>query len=130
MDNGSLWVALQKFVEQVEEQVAGLTLGFNPYDLSRSEIQGAGEFTSKFKDTFRQSIRRAIEAYPEAKVELTAEGLVMQYSDPVDLRRAFVALPGEGGTLPRQRTSRRQLRRIEQSQTNMSYGEVALRAAR
>lgn len=88
---------------------------------------GAGEFTSKFKDTFRQSIRRAIEAYPEAKVELTAEGLVMRYSDPVDLRRAFVALPGEGDTLPRRRTSRRQVRRIEQSR--MSYSEVVVRAA-
>jgi hypothetical protein len=56
---------------------------------------GAGEFASKFKDTFRQSIRRAIEAYPEARVEITSEGLLMQYSDPVDLRRAFVALPGD-----------------------------------
>jgi hypothetical protein len=55
----------------------------------------AGEFASKFKDTFRQSIRRAIEAYPEARVEITSEGLVMRYSDPVDLRRAFVALPGD-----------------------------------
>ena len=41
----------------------------------------AGEFASKFKDTFRQSIRRAIEAYPEARVEITSEGLVMRYSD-------------------------------------------------
>jgi hypothetical protein len=61
----------------------------------------AGEFASKFKDTFRQSIRRAIEAYPEARVEITSEGLVMRYSDPVDLRRAFVALPGDGARLPR-----------------------------
>ena len=55
----------------------------------------AGEFTSKFKDTFRQSIRTTIEAYPEARVDMTSEGLVMRYSDPVDLRRAFVALPGD-----------------------------------
>ena len=61
----------------------------------------AGEFASKFKDTFRQSIRRAIEAYPEARVDITSEGLVMRYSDPVDLRRAFVALPGD--VLPRRR---------------------------
>ena len=65
----------------------------------------AGEFASKFKDTFRQSIRRAIEAYPEARVEITSEGLVMRYSDPVDLIRAFVALPGDGAKLPRQRSS-------------------------
>jgi hypothetical protein len=58
------------------------------------------EFASKFKDTFRQSIRRAIEAYPEARVDITSEGLVMRYSDPVDLRRAFVALPGDGAKLP------------------------------
>lgn len=60
----------------------------------------AGEFASKFKDTFLQSIRRAIEAYPEARVEITSEGLVMRYSDPVDLRRAFVALPGDAIKLP------------------------------
>jgi Plasmid encoded RepA protein len=65
----------------------------------------AGEFASKFKETFRQSIRRAIEAYPEARVEITSEGLVMRYSDPVDLRRAFVALPGDGTKLPRRRGS-------------------------
>lgn len=59
----------------------------------------AGEFASKFKDTFHQSIRRAIEAYPEARIEITSEGLVMRYSDPVDLRRAFVALPGDGAKL-------------------------------
>jgi hypothetical protein len=63
----------------------------------------AGEFASKFKDTFRQSIRRAIEAYPEARIEITSEGLVMRYSDPVDLRRAFVALPGDGTKLTRGR---------------------------
>jgi Plasmid encoded RepA protein len=75
----------------------------------------AGEFASKFKDTFRQSIRRAIEAYPEARIEITSEGLVMRYSDPVDLRRAFVALPGDGARLPRspgRNGSRPQLRRI------------------
>ena len=79
---------------------------------------GAGEFASKFKDTFRQSIRRAIEAYPEARIEITSEGLVMRYSDPVDLRRAFVALPGNGAKLPRQRSStQRRLRSIAGSQT-------------
>lgn len=66
----------------------------------------AGEFASKFKDTFGQSIRRAIEAYPEARVEMTAEGLLMRYSDPVDLRRAFVALPGDGTLVSRGNTRR------------------------
>ena len=73
----------------------------------------AGEFASKFKDTFRQSIRRAIEAYPEARVEITSEGLVMRYSDPVDLRRAFVALPGDATKLARRKSgSRTYLRSI------------------
>jgi Plasmid encoded RepA protein len=66
----------------------------------------AGEFASKFKDTFLQSIRRAIEAYPEAQLEITSEGLVMRYSDPVDLRRAFVALPGDGTRLSLRKAGR------------------------
>lgn len=91
---------------------------------------GAGEFASKFKDTFRQSIRRAIEAYPEARVEITSEGLVMRYSDPVDLRRAFVALPGDGAKLRRHRSStHRRLRSIAGPQTAGNEPELAARAA-
>ena len=55
---------------------------------------GSGEAPSKFRETFEGSIKNALEAYPEAEVVLTDEGLRMRYSDPADLRRAFVAMPG------------------------------------
>jgi hypothetical protein len=55
---------------------------------------GSGEAPSKFRETFEGSIKNALEAYPEAKVVLTNEGLRMRYSDPADLRRAFVSMPG------------------------------------
>src|SRR4051812_12729803 len=71
---------------------------------------GSGESPSKFRDTFQASIRSALAAYPEANVDLTEEGLVLRYSDPAELRRAFIAvprlLPGEGKTAPA-RTRRR-----------------------
>ena len=94
----------------------------------------AGEFASKFKDTFHQSIRRAIEAYPEARIEITSEGLVMRYSDPVDLRRAFVALPGDGRKSHRdrwKRGSQGQFRTIKGPRTagKASKSQFAVRSA-
>ena len=86
----------------------------------------AGEFASKFKDTFRQSIRRAIEAYPEARVEITSEGLVMRYSDPVDLRRAFVALPGDGAKLARRRGKRGSKTRLGSITGHETAGKIPL----
>jgi hypothetical protein len=57
---------------------------------------GNGEAPSKFKVSFENSIKNALEAYPEANVELTDEGLRMRYSEPADLRRSFyVVLPGD-----------------------------------
>jgi hypothetical protein len=54
---------------------------------------GSGESPSKFHDTFQASIRSALAAYSEADVDLTEEGLVLRYSDPAELRRAFIAVP-------------------------------------
>lgn len=55
---------------------------------------GSSEFASRFKQAFSESIKRTIDAYPEANVEITGEGLLLRHSDPAELRRAFVALPG------------------------------------
>lgn len=63
---------------------------------------GSGEkFSSHFKRAVSESIRKTLEAYPEANVEMTSEGLLLRHSDPADLRRAFVAIPG--GKLSRSR---------------------------
>lgn len=56
---------------------------------------GSNEAPSKFVETFSASIRSALAAYEEANVELTDEGLRMQYSDPAVLRRAFTVVPGD-----------------------------------
>ena len=55
---------------------------------------GSSEFASRFKQAFSESIKRTLEAYPEANVEMTHEGLVLRHSDPAELRRAFIAVPG------------------------------------
>jgi hypothetical protein len=58
---------------------------------------GSGETPSKFRETFEASIRCALDAYPEANVDLRPkEGLLMRWSDPAELRRAFFVVP----TLP------------------------------
>jgi len=58
---------------------------------------GSGETPSKFRETFEASIRCALDAYPEANVDLRPkEGLMMRWSDPAELRRAFFVVP----TLP------------------------------
>lgn len=43
----------------------------------------------RFKDKFLPSLRQAIDAYPEANIDVTAEGIVLRHSPPADLRRAF-----------------------------------------
>ena len=53
---------------------------------------GNCETPSKFRETFEASIRAAFRAYPEANVDLTDEGLLLRYSDPAELQRAFVAV--------------------------------------
>ncbi|WP_286965377.1 replication protein RepA [Methylobacterium sp.] len=52
---------------------------------------GTSEFTSKFRQSSSESLKHALEAYPEARVEVTAEGLILRPSDPLELRRAFYA---------------------------------------
>lgn len=58
---------------------------------------GSSEFASRFKQAFSESIKRTLDAYPEANVAMTAEGLVLRHSEPAELRRAFVAVT-EGPT--------------------------------
>jgi hypothetical protein len=53
---------------------------------------GNRETPSKFRETFEASIRAALRAYPEANVDLTGEGLLLRYSDPAELQRAFIAM--------------------------------------
>jgi Plasmid encoded RepA protein len=56
---------------------------------------GSGEkFSSHFKRAVSESIRKTLDAYPEANVEMTSEGLLLRHSDPAYLRKAFVAIPG------------------------------------
>lgn len=72
---------------------------------------GSSEFASRFKQAFSESIKRTLDAYPEANVEMTGEGLVLRHSDPAELRRAFIAVPGgkarQGKTSQRTRKSLR-----------------------
>jgi hypothetical protein len=51
---------------------------------------GSSGHPSKFKSDFSASIAAALNAYPEAKVDLTGEGLVLHHSDPAELKKAFV----------------------------------------
>lgn len=74
---------------------------------------GSNEAPSKFRDTFTVSIKNALQAYPEANVALTDEGLRLRYSDPAALRRAFIAVPRQTA-LPEIRR-RRLTRRSERS---------------
>ena len=68
---------------------------------------GSTEFASRFKQAFSDSIRRTLDAYPEANVDITGEGLLLRHSDPAELRRAFVAIPGgRGDRLARRRAGR------------------------
>jgi hypothetical protein len=59
-----------------------------------AQFGNRGEPVYQFKDTFTDSIKLALRAYPEARVELVDAGLQLQHSDPAALRRAFFVLPG------------------------------------
>lgn len=69
---------------------------------------GNREPPSKFRQTFEQSIRTALNAYPEANVDIRSEGLEIRYSDPAELERSFVAVVGgrcgSGGSRRARRT--------------------------
>ena len=62
---------------------------------------GSSEFASRFKQAFSESIKRTLDAYPEANVAMTAEGLVLRHSDPAELRRAFATVTGGKATAPK-----------------------------
>jgi hypothetical protein len=53
---------------------------------------GSHTTISRFKEQFLPALKAVRAAYPEANIDVTAEGLVLFYSDPAVLRRAFVAL--------------------------------------
>jgi hypothetical protein len=59
-----------------------------------AQFGNRGEPVYQFKDTFTDSIKLALHAYPEARVELVDAGLQLRHSDPAALRRAFYVLPG------------------------------------
>jgi hypothetical protein len=59
-----------------------------------AQFGNRGEPVYQFKDTFTDSIKLALRAYPEARVELVDAGLQLRHSDPAALRRAFYILPG------------------------------------
>jgi hypothetical protein len=69
---------------------------------------GSGkESVSKFRETFTVSIQAALKAYPEANIHFepnkpACEGLVLRYSDPAELRKAFIV-----SKLPEQMEPRR-----------------------
>lgn len=67
---------------------------------------GSGEAPSKFKVAFEVSIKNALEAYPEANVELTDEGLRVRYSEPADLRRSFYVILPSGKEPPARRRTK------------------------
>jgi hypothetical protein len=66
---------------------------------------GSKEAPSLFRANFSNSIATALNAYPEAKVDMTDEGLVLHHSDPAELRQAFISV-----VLPDTGKPRRQLR--------------------
>lgn len=65
-----------------------------------AQFGNKGEPVYQFKDTFTNSIKLALRAYPEARVELVDAGLQLRHSDPAALRRAFFVLPRAGALPP------------------------------
>ena len=62
-----------------------------------AQFGNRGEAVYQFKDTFIDSIKLALRAYPEARVDLIEAGLHLHHSNPTALRRAFFVLPGING---------------------------------
>jgi len=46
---------------------------------------------SRFKEHYGAAIRAALQAYPEARIEEEPDGLLLHYSDPAGLTRAYIA---------------------------------------
>jgi hypothetical protein len=64
---------------------------------------GSREPPSKFKENFLATVTAALAAYPEAKVELREDGLLLRHSSPAELRRAFVSMAVLDGKVARRR---------------------------
>ena len=62
-----------------------------------AQFGNRGEAVYQFKDTFIDSIKLALRAYPEARVDLIEAGLHLRHSNPAALRCAFFSLPGANG---------------------------------
>ena len=62
-----------------------------------AQFGNRGEAVYQFKDTFIDSIKLALRAYPEARVDLIEAGLHLHHSNPAAVRRAFFVLPGTNG---------------------------------
>jgi Plasmid encoded RepA protein len=85
-----------------------------------AQFGNRGEPVYQFKDTFTDSIKLALRAYPEARVELIDAGLQLRHSDPAALRRAFYILPGN---LPPER-GRRRPRTLPPQLRNIASGAI------
>ena len=68
-----------------------------------AQFGNRGEAVYQFKDTFIDSIKLALRAYPEARVDLIEAGLQLHHSDPAALRRAFFVLPESNGRVVKRR---------------------------
>ncbi len=61
---------------------------------------GNGETKSRFRQAFEPSIARALDAYRGANVEVTDEGLKLRYSDPIEAKAMFAAVPRAKPLIP------------------------------
>lgn len=73
-----------------------------PWAALMQQFGQSGQYVSQFRKAFMPGLTAAMAAYPEAKVEITDEGLVLRHSDPALPRKTQVAsslpyLPGETG---------------------------------
>ncbi|NGM37299.1 MULTISPECIES: replication protein RepA [Methylobacterium] len=86
---------------------------------------GSSEFASRFKQAFSESIKRTLDAYPEANVAMTGEGLVLRHSEPAELRRAFVAMAKSAARRTSTKSRSRKAARVV-DQTGGCESEVGL----
>jgi hypothetical protein len=68
---------------------------------------GDRESKSRFRQVFETSINKAKDAYAGANVDITDEGLVLRYSDPVEARKMFVVSSINTPSTPLQRIRKR-----------------------
>jgi hypothetical protein len=68
---------------------------------------GSQQTIAKFREAFAPAIRAVRAAYPEASFDTTPEGLVLRYSDPAVLRRAYIAVSKPGKERKRRKVRNR-----------------------